>query len=109
MSDMEEVRKMFSTLIGEQSVIRGDIKDVKERLTDLIRLEQAQMNQDRAIERMGHVIDKQDEKIEKLELTLVDVRVESVRTMTKVSLIGGGGGAGAAAVVAGLLKLLGVI
>ena len=102
MNDMAEVKDMFTTLITEQSVLRGDVKEINSRLSDLIRLEQMQINQDAAMSRMGDVIDEQKRKVQAMEVALFDVRLATARTMAKVALLSGGSASG----VLGLIWLI---
>ena len=94
MSDMAEVRQMFTTLMEEQATLRTDVKEINQRLTDIVKIEQEQLNQAVGMTRMGNHIDRLESEIRDQDKIITDLRIASAKLIVKVSLISGGSASG---------------
>lgn len=104
------MEQMLTTLISEQkrladgqTAIFTNIDHIKGRLEDIIRIEERQVNDRQALNRMGKEIDSLNNIVKNLTETVTTLRISSARNLA----IGGGSGSAVTAAAGFIIWLMG--
>jgi GTP1/Obg family GTP-binding protein len=115
--DLDEVKRMFTTIMDGHNNLTQRVDGINERLTDIIRIEEKQLATSQAIGRMGSHIDDIHAELRTLQTAFValqtgditDLKVNTGKLWMKVSVMGASSGAGAAGVALAILKVSGML
>lgn len=107
------IEKMLASIISTQDKLVSEVGDIRTTLAKIVLIEERQMNQKEALHRIGKHVDtvevrlndaeeKLHQRLNTIEQKVIELRITSAVTVTKITLIS----AGSSALVTGTLLLI---
>ena len=69
--------QMLQTIMTSQDKLTEEVKGIKESMVEIVRIEERQANQKEAISRIGRAVDRADERMDKQ-----DADINELKTLT---------------------------
>jgi len=84
------LRTMMTTIIETQQTMAKEISDIKMSMIEIVRIEEKQISQKEAINRIGKQVDKNDGRLDVLEVSYAEMKNTQGNLSGRVALLAGG-------------------